>query len=337
MGIIQTILGALRPSENRQSAIPSKNIGFSAIPTYRKDLLFVSKDKPPFTGVGISIRVSVTSDGNLRNDGIAEPSTIYEMLPVSRITSSASSVPKMGYFPSYTKMKPEQRAVYLNWLRDVTTPIEIGYVFVYFYGLERHLVYGNFDAAVNEILLLRKHHDNGSFQNYSASALVHACLLRKRVDTLQHLYLDLNFDYFGNSVLLILHQQNLDLLPDMLIRLAMSLGGVNKRYLKEKCSTYQQTLLEELREKFGKESYPFAANYPLDKVKGKPFPIFANISFASEVRAPPLPNFLDHKPFQKEFEEFFQQVHEKTKVLRKSGKRLNHPIKALPDETSKSE
>ena len=158
---------------------------------------------------------------------------------------------------------------------------------------------------------------------------MHACLLRKRVDTLRHLYLDLNFDYFGNSALLIMHQQNLDLLPDMLIRLAMSLTGVNKRYIKEKCPMYQRALLEALRDRFGTESYPFAQNYKLDQVAGISYALFANISFGQDVRTPSLPNLLHHHPFVQEFETFFQYVHEKAKALRKSLKSQGHAVKML--------
>lgn len=278
------------------------------------------------------VKLSVSADGGLTNHGISEPSTIYMKLPISNAAVRPDSVEKLTYFPKYAGMTPQQRSIYLSWLQDVTRPIDTGFVFVYYYGLERHLVYGKFREAVNEVLLLRQHHKNGSFQSYSAAALVHACLLRRDLDMLRHLYLDLDFDYFGNSVLLILHQQSLDLLPDMLIRLALCLSGVNKRYIKEKCPMYQAALLNELRDQFGKEAYPFASRYSLNEIKGVPYPIFANYSFESDVRAPPLPNLINHKPFQSEFEQFFQRVHEKAKLLRKSQRKMAKQVKALPTE-----
>ena len=315
MGLLQSIVDALRSSGSREVVVNNKP-GFLFIPEHRKELLFFSTESPP-RGGGITTQISITNDGGVKNHGVAEPSTIYRDLPISKEMPSLDAIPKMGYFPSYTQMTPVQRVAYLTWLSDVTNPIEVGYAFVYLYGLERHLVYGKFDEAVQEILLLRQYHDNGSFQSYSATAIVHACLLRRRIDVLQCLYLDLKFDYFGNSVLLMLHHQHLDLMPDMLTRLAKELRGVNRKYIRESPDLYEMGLLAELNSTHGKESYPFAESFPLNTVMGVPYPVFANYSFAPDVRTPLLPNLLDHKPFEEEFGNFFQRVHERVKVLKK--------------------
>ncbi|MBK8583492.1 MAG: TerB N-terminal domain-containing protein [Flavobacteriales bacterium] len=215
-------------------------------------------------------------------------------------------------------MLPEQRGKYLRWLFDVRVEIEIGYVFVYYYGLERQLIYGDFDGAFDEIQLLRQHHDNGSFQGYSASALVHACLIRKRVDKLQQLYSS-GFDYFGNSNLLMLHYGDMGIDPDMLCRLALILSGVNKRYIKAKPETYKEMATNLLIEKFGSPSYPITSRFPLAEIDGIPYPIFANISFAPEVRTPHLPNILHHPQFRGELRSFFESVHEAVKKAPKAN------------------
>jgi len=48
----------------------------------------------------------------------------------------------MDYWPSYCEVSPRARAAYLRWLedgrRDEST--YIGYVFLFFYGLERRLL-----------------------------------------------------------------------------------------------------------------------------------------------------------------------------------------------------
>jgi len=202
----------------------------------------------------------------------------------------------------------------------VTMPIDIGYVFVYYYGLERHLVYGNFEAAVNEVLLLRKHHQQGSFLAYSSSALVHGCLIRKRADMLMHLYEDLDFDYFGNSSLLLLHVQGLDLTPDMLVRLSiiLQIKGVSRKYIKENIDIYREALIAELRDEFGVELYPFGNNCDLSQVKGISYPLFANISFPDQIGAPSLPNLLHYEPFLLELGAFFAKVHGRTKGLKRA-------------------
>lgn len=291
------------------------------IPPHRKKLLFISSGEPRGHGYGmqISFTLSLNGDVSTANDEPDDPSTIYASLPVHK-PKADDAVPKLGYYPSYSAMTSEQRAVYGQWLCDISNAIEVGYVFLYFYGLERHLVSGDFDSAVDEIINLRKYHKNASFQSYSASALVHSCFLRKRLDTLQRLYTQDDFDYFGNSNLLALHHSGLDIMPDMLIRLAGCLSGVNRRYLKEKSELYKQALIEILKIRFGKESYPFASRFPLQNIEGVAFPIFANISLPSNIRSPALPNLLRHAPFQEELGSFFQEVHEATKLNSRARK-----------------
>ncbi|HUW46441.1 MAG TPA: TerB N-terminal domain-containing protein [Dehalococcoidia bacterium] len=300
----------------------TKQPAINRIPPYRKELLFISHDKPSGHGFGLQFTISVSNHGNvgLHQEVPDDPSTIYSTLPAVD-PSPQEDVPKLSYFPSYSEMTPAQRGVYLRWLYDVTQEIDIGYVFVYFYGLERHLLYGHFDEAFNEILLLRKHHNNGSFQSYSASALVHSCLLRKRVDRLQQLYESGDFDYFDNSNLLILFHNDLDILPDMMLQLATRLSGVNRRYIKLKPELYKQKISEILIGKFGKPSYPLSSRFSLDEVEGIPYPIFANISFPPEVRTPSLPNFFRHAPFEAEMGAIFGEAHEAVKSASREKKK----------------
>ncbi len=302
-----SLLNKLVPRKNTNPAI-------NKIPPYRKELLFISYDKPKGHGFGLQFTISISETGNvdLNQEVPDDPSTIYAVLPATN-PSSPDNVEKLSYFPSYSEMNPGQRGLYLRWLYDVTAEIDIGYVFVYYYGLERQLVYGNFDAAFEEIQLLRKHHNNGSFQGYSASALVHSCLLRKRTDKLQELYSTGDFDYFENSNLLILYYNNLEILPDMMFQLATRLSGVNKRYIKLMPELYKEKISEVLVNKFGNASYPLASRFSLDEVEGIPYPIFANISFAPETRTPRLPNLLRHVAFQKEMGAIFKEIHEAVK------------------------
>ena len=293
---------------------PTTQPAIIKIPLYRRKLLFISHDKPPGHGLRLQFTVSISAQGEVGlNENIPDdPSTIYSVLAAID-PKRVEDVPKLSYFPSYSEMHPEQRGLYLRWLHDVRSEIDIGYVFVYYYGLERHLVYGDFDAAFDEIQLLRNHHDNGSFQSYSASALMHSCLLRKRLDKVQRLY-ESGFDYFDNTNLLILHHSGLDILPEMMFQLACILTGINRRYIKARPDIYKKKISEVLTERFGKPSYPLSSRFSsLDGVEGIPYPIFANISFSSEVRTPRLPNLLRHPSFHREISAFFEEVHEAVK------------------------
>lgn len=83
-----------------------------------------------------------------------------------------------SYWPNYSELRPEARRSYLEWLSagrsDPSTPI--GYVFIYFYGLERRLVKDRSEADAPAIMselrrLLAIYGDNHSFKNYCSALL----------------------------------------------------------------------------------------------------------------------------------------------------------------------
>ena len=113
--------------------------------------------------------------------GPDEPSAINTKATI-RKPRSINEVPRPPYYPSYNELSPEQKWLYWNFL---STPYsgkhDIGYVFIFYYGLERHLFERNFEEAFNVILKLRDVYDNASFQSYSAYALMLSCIMKKKV------------------------------------------------------------------------------------------------------------------------------------------------------------
>ena len=121
--------------------------------------------------------------------GSPEPALIDPRLPVdSSITDC--TVRRLNYWPSYSAAPPDARAAYLNWLDSgrKDPKADLGYVFLYFYGLERRALY---DAAVSAVAkaelpeiqaeverLLTIYGGNRSFQMYGGSLLD---LLKNRV------------------------------------------------------------------------------------------------------------------------------------------------------------
>ncbi len=105
--------------------------------------------------------------------------------PTKRLdpSSPARSGRGMAYWPSFSEITPKQRAAYLDWLaEDRAIPgTYIGYVFLFFYGLERRL---GFDLelkpdTVQEWLAIRSeverlcelYGDNKSFSGFATSFL----------------------------------------------------------------------------------------------------------------------------------------------------------------------
>ncbi|MFZ5480807.1 MAG: TerB N-terminal domain-containing protein [Myxococcota bacterium] len=99
----------------------------------------------------------------------------------------------MGYWPSFEQIRPASRAAYLEWLaggrRDPS--FGIGYVFLFFYGLERRVIFdGQSDPRVAEELpsiiqeveaLLEVYGRNGSFSGY-AGGFLELCRWRADAD-----------------------------------------------------------------------------------------------------------------------------------------------------------
>ena len=158
MGIfknLSNILGITISSTN-QSTVESLRI-----PEPTRSLVWMTDEDPSLaeSPTSITIVISLSDDGvstDKKEKGRhAEPSMIWKKLKVS---PNADLEEDAMYWPTYVRFTPEQRYQYLNWLRDISQPTNLSYVFLYFYGLERHLLVGNYDDAVLEIRRLLQAH-----------------------------------------------------------------------------------------------------------------------------------------------------------------------------------
>lgn len=103
-------------------------------------------------------------------------------LPVAAAANGAVGLP---YWPSFRALRPDQRRAYLDWLASgrQTPDIDIGYAFLFFYGLERRLLLEAPDAqevaalAVELQRLRDLYATNNSFNGYSRQLLDAVALL----------------------------------------------------------------------------------------------------------------------------------------------------------------
>jgi len=89
----------------------------------------------------------------------------------------------LGYWPSYSGLTPVARHTYLQWLAlGRPAGYGVGYVFLFFYGLERRLLReeaGDADEVIAEVgRLLTLYGDNGSFRSYARRLLAAVGLIR---------------------------------------------------------------------------------------------------------------------------------------------------------------
>jgi len=134
---------------------------------------------PP--GASVTVAGTVIPDGMLYvgkssgSYGEHDGCVIDPKLPLG---SSAVAEP-LGYWPSYQAISPNCRKRYLEWLGSGkrTTDIDVGYVFLYFYGLERRLIIDRPQPAELGALVLELHRlrslygANNSFDGYSGRLL----------------------------------------------------------------------------------------------------------------------------------------------------------------------
>ena len=124
-----------------------------------------------------------------------EPSLIDERLSVSppsaiRSTKAIYSDESLGYWPTYGQLSALCRGIYLDWLASDRTNLHmpIGYVFIYFNGLERRVIESisidnvsddEFIAIYNEAFRLHNiYGKQSSFHNYSVHFLEFMALVR---------------------------------------------------------------------------------------------------------------------------------------------------------------
>ena len=99
---------------------------------------------------------------------------------------------QMDYWPLYSQISPQSRAAYIEWLASDRNDPEtyIGYVFLYFYGIERRLLVDDprgevsddeRKALIQELKRLKSvYGDNRSFNSYVTALLSHTWILNNR-------------------------------------------------------------------------------------------------------------------------------------------------------------
>lgn len=293
------------------------------IPEPTRSLLFITDEDTSkiqsAMGTSIMIRFDPsTGEAEMTEDKkgfYAEPSLVWTRLPIKRNDELETQA---MYWPSYSEFSPVHRWQYLRWLRDVESPTNLSYVFLYFYGLERHLLVGEYDKAVDEIIRLLKVHTQKSFRLYACSSLIAASLVRKRLDITERAPFLLEEEVDEALALRVIKGTSMS--PDDMISIASRVGFTNRRYIKlhpELFKHHLQSAINEFEMKYGKVMSVFK----LDDFKKENASVFANMSIPVESRTAKVPIILDDKKFQSIIRNALQEAHSRTKndlALRRS-------------------
>jgi hypothetical protein len=224
--------------------------------------------------------------------GISEPSVITSDMLVNK-QANIESVPKLGYYPMLTNLTPEQRWVYLKFLSNpYDGSFDIGYVFILYYGLERHLLEGNFENAAEVILKLRAVYPNDSFQHYSGRALVFSAMLRNKREYFLKFVLDKDENVRAPTVdmfLLVYYLLNLPLLPKDIVKMRHAFGFRNLDYISEHFEIFQKWMEEIMIKRFGNTNLflsDILSDNDIMNSESKNEQIFANMSLSNTIPIP---------------------------------------------------
>ncbi|MDK3166662.1 TerB N-terminal domain-containing protein [Aeromonas caviae] len=148
-------------------------------------------------GLKISGGMFYVGDATNVSGLLSEPSLINPQASVT-IKNAPLDLPLEGYYPSYRNLSPEAKKRYLQWMENgrKDPSVAIGYVFIFFYGLERRYFIDAqkdelakrempfIEAEVTRLLSIYPH--NGSFARYATNFLEYG-KVRSISDTLYQL------------------------------------------------------------------------------------------------------------------------------------------------------
>ncbi len=256
--------------------------------------------------------------------GSIEPSAISQNDEI-RPPIDASKLDRPPYYPTYGGLLPEQRWIYLNWLNDLDGEINIGYVFIFYYGLERHLLFGEYESAFNMVLRLRKVHKNKSFMSYSSNALIATCMFRNRYDLFIK-YLDSMDDFTDEDVnsmyLLAKHFLGMGLSATEIMLLSQEVGFTNRRYMKEEWNGFKLELEQLLMKSSGKITLDLKS-FSLENCPIRPVLITANFSIDQQKRTIHIPDLCQNLSFREEVNRLLKETHETVKVKLKEMRKTD--------------
>ncbi|MEX2411825.1 MAG: TerB N-terminal domain-containing protein [Candidatus Paceibacterota bacterium] len=258
-----------------------------------------------------------------------EPSLIYTTQSISK-PRDLDKVQRPPYFPTYSSLTPEQKWVYLKLLANpYNNSVDVGYVFILYYGLERQLLEGNFEKAFDTILKLRDVHTNKSFQSYTANALILSCLIHQRPKYVLKFIqsLDKEHELSFSDDLFLLCYFNFDIPPSAnnLMRMAKTFEFTNLNYIKKYPEVFQNCLEDTLSLRSKNNDLKLSSyfkNSDLGNVKTKEIRLFANMSISDESVL--IPIISENFKLKKDVYIMLETAHNNTKSIlaenRKKGK-----------------
>lgn len=280
-----------------------------------------SNNKISISVQGITITVAFGID--------EEPSLIYMGLPIG---DGSGTVERPPYYPTYKGLTPSQKGIYWKLLANpYDNTIDIGYVFILYYGLERYLLSDKYEKVIDIILKLRDVHQNKSFQSYTANAVILTCLHRQRADIVQKFMNSLDKEYeFGfssNLFLLCKYSLGIPLTSIEIMRMAKAFEFTKNNYIKKYPDLFLAALSHNIDViyKSGNISWDkLLTSSGFNKLPKEDIPIFANVSIRD--KSIKVPSMLTSFKLKKKIYDILDKSHEDVKrqlaEMKKNGENV---------------
>lgn len=233
------------------------------------------------------------------------------------VNKPSKEIERPPYYPTYETLTPEQRYQYWAFLANpYNNSADTGYLFIFYYGLERHLLEGKIEKALEMIVRLRDVHSNKSFQYYSGNAITLSCIKNKRPDLMQRFLdsLDKEHEYhFSDSLLLLaFYSFSKPLTSKDVIRLSKSFGYTKTNYVKGYPELFERILTDRIQSNYGQKDIMLSDLIPdLSQVKSSYLRLFANMSLINKEIA--FPDILLDTKFTKVIHNLLNDTHEQLK------------------------
>lgn len=242
-----------------------------------------------------------------------EPSLIFSSLPIEK-NRSIEQNSSIGYFPAYKNLSPEEKYIYFKWLENpyMDQDIDIGYIFLYYYGLERHLYVGKTEKAIEAILKLLQYYKNSSFMHYATESLLFYGIHFNNKELLKSILKivpQIKITPIGLYVCFILKE---GINAEDIISLAKKLGFKNDRYIKTHYSLFKDTLEKNILLYNCKKEIPLSLAYSAE-IKKIPIIAVANISLRKEDYF--IDDLLSNEKFSEVLRKLLETAHEEVKII----------------------
>lgn len=238
---------------------------------------------------------------------VEEPSALDVYLPIKNGVDNN----KIGYYPSYKALNEVQRYQYLNWLKDIREEIDISYVFIFYYGLERYLFTDKWKDACNMILKLQEFHNNNSFNAYSSDALLITAFKNKDMSLLN--LIDKNKiqpAVYASIKGAISHSFD----AEDIVSFARLVGWSNNRYIKSEYDLFLNELEKLIVDKYRSNVYSIdISEYKL--IKKSVVLMLSNYSLDIADRKFEIPDILSLEKIKTDLYELLETTHNNVKTI----------------------